>query len=98
MRTELELIQKIEAWLDGSMSAEEQRLFEENMLRDAHLLGEVRLQQEIMNGIGTVKQTTLSKSFERSTALLISITSVTEYLLGLKGIILDRPPDRSCYH
>jgi len=51
MRTELELIQKIEAWLDGSMSAEEQRLFEENMLRDAHLLGEVRLQQEIMNGI-----------------------------------------------
>jgi len=51
MRTELELIQKIEAWLDGSMPAEDRRLFEENMLRDTHLLEEVALQQEVMNGI-----------------------------------------------
>ena len=51
MRTELELIQKIEAWLDGSMPAEDRRLFEEDMLRDTHLLEEVALQQEVMNGI-----------------------------------------------
>ena len=50
-----------------------------------------------MNGSGTDQQTTLLKIFEQLTALPISITSVTEYLLGVNESILDHSVNRSEY-
>ena len=51
MRKELELIEKIESYLDGSLSADEKTAFENEMSANPVLREEVRLQQEIMTGL-----------------------------------------------
>ncbi|MEJ0083216.1 MAG: hypothetical protein WDM78_20215 [Puia sp.] len=52
MRTELELIEKIERYLTDQLSTSEKKQFEEQINADPKLLEEVRLQQEVMKGIG----------------------------------------------
>lgn len=51
MRTELELIEKIEKYLHNELSSADQKAFEEQLSTDAALQEEVKLQQETMKGI-----------------------------------------------
>jgi hypothetical protein len=51
MRKELELIEKIEQYLNGQLEAAEKTAFEEQMAGDPGLREEIRLQKEIMKGI-----------------------------------------------
>lgn len=51
MRPELEQIEKIEQYLRNELSANDKAAFEKQMTADSALREEVRLQQEIMNGI-----------------------------------------------
>jgi len=51
MRKELELIEKIEAYLQGRLSPAETQAFEEQMAGDPSLQAEVELQRQLMTGI-----------------------------------------------
>lgn len=51
MRKELELIEKIEAYLQGRLSPAETQEFEQQLAGDAHLRTEVELQRQLMTGI-----------------------------------------------
>ncbi len=51
MRPELELIETIEKYLKGEMNAAEKTEFEKRLQNDSKLQKEVKLQQDIMNGI-----------------------------------------------
>jgi len=51
MRKELELIEKIEAYLQGRLSPAETQAFEEQMAGDPALQDEVELQRQLMTGI-----------------------------------------------
>src|SRR5258708_1471236 len=51
MRKELEIIEKIEAWLEGRLSPEETAQFETRMANDPALQAEVELQRQLMTGI-----------------------------------------------
>jgi hypothetical protein len=52
MRNELEQIQQIETYLNGTMPADERAIFETNLSGDAGLREAVDLQRELMKGIG----------------------------------------------
>ena len=52
MRNELEQIQQIETYLNGTMPADERAIFETNLSGDAGLQEAVDLQRELMKGIG----------------------------------------------
>ncbi|PZR23118.1 MAG: hypothetical protein DI535_24780 [Citrobacter freundii] len=51
MRTELELIEKIEQYLNNKLSPADQKAFEEQLSADPALRQELKLQQETMKGI-----------------------------------------------
>jgi hypothetical protein len=51
MRNELEIIEKIERYLAGELSAEEKAAFDQQLANDPELREDVRVQQDIMNGI-----------------------------------------------
>ncbi len=51
MRYELQIIEKIEHYLDGELSPDEKAAFEQQMTGDPGLREEVRLQQDILDGI-----------------------------------------------
>ena len=51
MRKELEIIEKIEAYLEGSLSPDETRQFETQLANDPGLQKEVELQRQLMMGI-----------------------------------------------
>jgi len=58
MRKELEIIEKIEAYLEGRLSPDENRQFETQLTNDPGLQKEVELQRQLMMGIdrATLKQ------------------------------------------
>jgi hypothetical protein len=51
MRTELELMEKIEKYLSNELSAADKRTFEEQLAADPALQEQIKLQQETMKGI-----------------------------------------------
>jgi len=66
MRNELEQLEKIHLYLSGQLSAAEKQAFEEQLAVDASLQKEVRLQQEILKGIGrTILKQQISKAATR---------------------------------
>lgn len=69
MRKELEQMEQIERYLSGQLSAAERLAFEQRIANDPELQEEVRLQQEVMNGIerAALKQQTqqAAKRFHR---------------------------------
>jgi hypothetical protein len=81
MRKELELIEQIERYLQGGLSAAEKKLFEQEMAGDASLREAVALQKEVMQGI---ERAALKQHIQAARGRYNSIRRITRW--GLPGI------------
>ena len=81
MRNELELIEKIEQYLNDQLSPDERAAFEQQMAGDPQLKEDVLLQQELMKGI---ERTNLKQQIRQAKARFNGIKNFTKW--GLTGL------------
>src|SRR5215831_6067935 len=85
MRKELELIEKIEQYLDGNLSRDEKEAFEGQMNADPSLRGEVLLQKQVQKGI---ERTALKMSMQKVALRFRVWRSFYRWGLGLSIIVI----------
>ena len=85
MRNELEIIEKIERYLTGQLSAEEQGAFERELAADPELQQKVALQKQLMNGMERIA---IKQEIQQAGQNYALKNKLTKFGFGGAGLLL----------